>query len=93
MSVPEEMLIAAVGDRLISGQSLYNAVRYIRDKLPLVSMGIEDITPSDKFVLYFFREHTYSGGGTLTKFPDDILEFQRQCCEAEEKRKERDSGG
>ena len=87
MSVPEEEMIASVQDRRVSGKSLFDAVRHVRDKLQLVSIGVEDITPSDKFVLYFFREHVYSGGGTLTRFPDDILAFQRQCWEAAERQK------
>jgi hypothetical protein len=85
MTTPEEAMIVSVGDKLISGKPLYDAVRHIRDKLQLVSMGIEDITPSDRFVMYFFSEHVYSGGGTLTRFPKDILAFQERCREARQK--------
>ncbi len=95
MGIPEKDMIVSVGDKLISAKPLFDALRYIRDKLALAAMGIEYITPSDKFVIHFFGHHTHSGNGTHTGFPKDILAFQRQCWEAieKDKAKERDSNG
>ena len=82
----EEQMILAINNGFIAAKPFYNAVRSVRDKLPLVSIEIEEFTFSDKFIIYLLTDHIYSGGGTLNKLPKDILDFQRHLFEIKYKK-------
>ena len=82
--IPEDQLVIRFPNELYNAKPVIDAARYIRDKLPLADLGIEEMTPSDLFVLTLLRDCWYgtSMSGTHNTMPDDVIAFILQVQEA-----------
>ena len=74
--VSEEELVTRVYSEMIFAKPMIDAVRYIKKKIPLVSMGADEFSPSDKLFLQLCRSSVFQNGtGYLTRLPEDVAEF------------------
>lgn len=81
--LPEEEYVIKINSHYYSGKAFYDAIRYLRDKWWQFKSGFDEPTPTDKLILQIALKQ-YSGTGTATTWPKDIMDFiysLSKCCE------------
>jgi hypothetical protein len=75
--VAEKDIVISLPQHIISAENFINAIRHVKKTSAMVSVGIEDFSPSDLFVLQIaalLRDYGKGTEGTHATFPKDILE-------------------
>lgn len=77
---PEDKRVIKLPGTFLEGKSVaifFEGVRSLEKRLMLIEMGIDEMTPYDKFFIFVAKEIWYNGfsGGTHGTPPDDIVEI------------------
>ena len=72
----ESKLVTRVYSQIIAAQPMIDALRHLKKMLPLAVAGIDDLSPSDKFVCQLVHSNVLlNGSGLLTTLPADVQDI------------------
>lgn len=71
----ENNLVTKLDGCFVSGKLLVDAVRFLKQMMPMSNEGIYIMSPVDKFVIHVLATAWYQGSGTATTFPNDVTEW------------------
>jgi hypothetical protein len=77
---PEDKRVMRLPGTFLEGKSVaifYEGVRSLQKRMMMIEMGVDEVTPYDKFFLIVAREIWHNGfsGGTHGTPPDDVVDI------------------
>lgn len=76
---PEDKRVIRIPSGYINAKDFYECVRGLEKRLMLIELGVDEVSPYDKFFItmakHFYHQGSFASTGTANTPPDDVIEI------------------